>query len=287
MRTVTYAIFQVLLPVFAAVNLAPAQERQPDNSFWNKKTLSLIGVSSVSAVTLIDSYYMWWKDDRRPFTFLTPAPGQGWLNEPHSLGIDKIGHFYTSLFLYHTKKNILTWGGYDRETASWISLGLTSGLALLIEIGDGFTRYGFDYQDLVFNIGGAGYGMLQDRYTILESFIVKWSYVPTDAFTFPPHFTDHYDGHIYWLAFDINNLADIEGNIFPSFLLPAIGFSVADKGTRREYIIGLDIRLDGIFPKGDANWGLLRTTLGMIHLPAPGMKSANGKHPEYRLFLLN
>ncbi|MFH2003989.1 MAG: DUF2279 domain-containing protein [Bacteroidota bacterium] len=253
-------------------------------SLISKKSLALVGVSSIFLTTLVDSYFMWW-ENHNEFKFLSHSKSENWLNNS-SLGIDKVGHFYTSYFFYHTNKNILKWAGYSDKTAFWISTSLTSGLALLIEVGDGFSQYSFDYQDLVFNMAGLGYGILQDQMPFFQNFNFKWSFIPTDKLKFPPRFTEHYDSHIYLLSIDLHNLLGEKYKKFwPEFICPAVGFSTANNTTRREYIIGLDFNF--LFDKKDENWKLADNIIQLIHFPAPGIKYTQKKKPKSHLFLLN
>ncbi len=278
-------IFSLLL-----MNIGIAQDTGIDSSssFFSKRHISVAAVATVPVITLADSYYMWWKDDYRKFSFLNHSQLGDWLDEPGSLGIDKIGHLYTSFFFYQTNKNILLWGGHSRETSILTSASISAGLALLIEVGDGFSQYGFDYQDLVFNFAGLGFGVLQDYHSTLQKYQIKWSYIPSDALTFPPKFTEHYDGHIYWLAIDITGFAQHPTyQAITGIVQPALGFSVGGLATRRECVIGLDWKIDSFF--GDENdlSGLLGKTLRMIHLPAPGVKFSTGQKPEWRILLFN
>ena len=258
---------------------------QSNTSFFNKKNMSLVGLSGIYAVSIVHSYYMWWHNNSRQFHFFNEW---GWLNEPGALGLDRVGHFYTSYFFYHTQKNLLEWGGHSKEFSRWFSAGLAAGFAVIIEVGDGFSTYGFDHKDLLFNLGGVGYGILQDYFPVLQNFKFKWSYVPPGGYKFPPKFTEHYDGHIYWLTIDIHNLfKDSFGKYFPKFVQPAIGFSLADNGSRREFVVGLDWNFNFLFENTNEDWNFLGKTLDLYHFPAPGIKYSPSRKPEYRLLLMN
>ncbi len=280
-----------ILLLILAINITAQDslKTETSGSFFNKKNLSLITLSSVFALSLVDSYYMWWKDSSKPFHFNNPPDSYGWFSEPTSYGIDRVGHFYTSYFFYHTQKNILLWGGHDKMFSTWFSAALTGGLAVLIEVGDGFSEYGFDQKDLLFNLGGVSYGVLQDFVPFLQNFNFKWSFFPSDGLKFPPKFTQHYDAHIYWLTADIHNIfKETIGDYWPKFIQPAIGFSVVENGMRREFVVGLDFNFNFLFEGADENWQLLGKTLSMIHLvPAPGIKYSPTKKPEYKLLLFN
>lgn len=258
------------------------------DSFFSRKNLSVAFLAGASASTLVSGYYMWWRDGQRQFSFYSPKSGEGWLNDPYSKGIDKIGHFYTSYFFYNFSKNLLMWGGYSERDSQLASAFTSFGIGLLIEIGDGFSRFGFDYQDLIFNTLGLGYGFLRDVLPLLQNFNFKWSYIPTHDFHFPPNLTSTYEAHIYWLTMDINNLLSGSiGNIWPVFLQPAIGFSVSQDYQRREYLFGLDFNLNKIFSTNNHDWMLIINTTNMLHYPAPGIKFSSGRKPDFRFFIFN
>jgi hypothetical protein len=277
-----------LFTLLIASSLIKAQEEliiKPDTTtFFTKKNISIITLSAVLAGSLYGAYVVWWKDDFGPFRFYSGD----WLNDTGLNGIDKVGHFYTSYLFYHLQKDLLLWGGHSEEFAFWTSTALTSFFALIVEVGDAFTPYGFDYQDLTFNIGGLGYGILQDNVDFFKNFDFKWSYFPKHKFSFPPKLSEDYDGHIYWLSIDIHNLLKSSvGRIWPEFLRPAIGFSVEDNGNRREFILGFDFNLYALFGSKDENWNLLVKSADHFHIPAPGIKFPYGRKPDYRGIVLN
>ncbi len=283
----TITLFFLVKPRWVFAQSSPVKQ-ESSSSLFSRKNLSIITLSGVYATTLIAGYSMWWRDGNRSFNFYNPSEGDGWLNDHETKGIDKIGHFYTSYLFYRLSKDLLEWGGYSetnsKETAALLSLGL----GIIIEVGDGFSRYGFDYQDLTFNTLGLGYGYLQDLFPLLQNFNFKWSYIPTHNFHFPPNLTSTYEAHIYWLTADIHNLLpnSIE-NIWPEFLQVGLGYSISDDYKNREFILGFDFNLDKIFSSENKDWQLLINTANMIHFPAPGIKFINSNKPDYRLFILN
>jgi hypothetical protein len=232
--------------------------------------------------SLVDSYYAWWKDSSRPFTFRS----EGWFGGGHA-GIDKLGHLFTSFFYFHTVRNLLLWGGHHPSTATWWSVGLTAFFAVSIEVGDGVSEYAFDYQDLVFNAAGLGCGLLQTEIPALRNFTLKWSFVPESGYRFPPRFTQDYDGHIYWLAVNVNALLPDELEPYwPDLLQVAGGYSVAEGGARSEYAVGFDLRLS-IFDPPSPEAKLLIRTVDYFHVPMPGVKFSPGAPPDYEFLLLN
>lgn len=255
---------------------------KPD--FTGRKVIATGAIGGLLVTSLIWSYDTWWRDAGRPFHFQS----ENWLNGPF-LGLDKVGHFYTSYFYFHTFRNIMLWGGYEASRSDFWATVAAAFFALAIEVGDGITpQYGFDYQDIVFNFGGIGYGLLQNRVPFLKHFNFKWSYVPNEGYKFPVRFTDNYDAHMYWLTCDIDKLLPpaIEP-YWPDFLQIAIGMGVDERSTRREFAVGFDLNIESLFSTENEDWLLVEKTVNMFHVPLPAIKFTEGKEPRYYLFQKN
>jgi hypothetical protein len=253
--------------------------------FTGKKIVATTMVGAWLATSLVWSYDAWWKGTSSPFTFTSENT---WLNSS-TLGIDKIGHFYTSYFYFNTFRSILLWGGYEQPTAEWWAAGVATFFALSVEIGDGFAAaYGFDYQDLTFNLLGVGYGWLQHHVPALDPFGFKWSFVPASGYRFPVRFTDDYDAHTYWLTCDVDKLLpeSIEP-YWPDFIQIAVGYGVDDRVTKREFVIGFDLNLLELFKPRQEDLLLITRTVDLFHLPAPAIKFTEEKEPRYYLFHRN
>jgi hypothetical protein len=250
---------------------------------WSARRIAATSVvGGMVAGSLVSSYFDWWKGSGQSFHFVH----EGFLHD-YSLGIDKIGHAYTSCFYFRTFRDILLWGGYPEEQAFWWAACTTGLFAVSIEIGDAFSPYGFSWEDLAGNMMGLGYGMLQARIPLLENISFKWSYIPTDGWRWPPHFTDHYDSHTYWLAFNMHRLLPENwGNVWPEFVQLAVGYSVDAHLTRREIALGLDFNLEAI-SVGSSDIGLLQRIANNIHFPAPAVKFTEHREPQWYLFHLH
>lgn len=247
-----------------------------------RKVLATSTVAGFLGFSLIWSYDSWWKNAKTSFYF----EDEGWWTGEHH-GVDKAGHLYTSYFYFHTIRDLMLWGGYKPSTAFWVGAGTSAFFALAVEIGDGLGGVGFDYQDLTFNTAGLAFGMLQTKYPYLKNFSLKWSYFPPEGFEFPPRFTKHYDGHTYWLAFNLHNLLpEPAQKYWPEFLQPAIGYGVDDNMTKRELVIGLDFNL-GFFSAPNEDVLLAQRIVDRFHIPAPAVKFTEDKKPRYYLFHTN
>jgi hypothetical protein len=275
----------ILVTLIFSISIAHAQDSlsvtdgfQVKPEFTGRKIAATSAIGGMLVMSLIWSYDTWWRDAGRPFHFKT----ENWL-DGYFRGIDKVGHFYTSYFYFNTFRNLMLWGGYEHATANWWAAGATA------FFGDGVTKdYGFDYQDVLFNFSGLGYGLLQTKVPFLRNFNFKWTYAPNEGYRFPVRFTDNYDAHTYWLTCDVNNLlpSSLEP-YWPDWLNLAVGMGVDDKWTKREFVIGFDISIVSIFQPTNEDWLLAQKTLDLFHYPAPAMKFTEDKAPRYYFFHRN
>jgi hypothetical protein len=250
-----------------------------------KKTLATAMIGTLVTGTLIDSYFTWWATAEKPFSFLG-HDGENWLSGAHN-GIDKPGHLFGAYCMFKLVHNTLLWGGFDRSTAFWWATGLGLWNGLEIEIGDAFTPYGFDYQDLVFDFAGVGYAMLQSQVPFLQDFNLKFSYWSKKGFTSPANFTTDYDALTIWMTVNVHNLLPTSlDKYWPEFLRLAVGYGVDDNATRREMAIGLDLSLESLFSPSNEDWRLAARLGDVVHLPAPTIKFTQGKAPRTYLFNL-
>jgi hypothetical protein len=274
-----------IIPVVILILITPvkAQEQvlQEDIPIFNR-VISVSAVTGLYLGTLYDSYRIWWMDDQRPFTFMEGP----WFDSKSDQGMDKLGHFFTSYLFYKVQKNIFLWGGFSPVKSKMLSASLTTLMALIIEVGDGFSRYGFDYKDFVFNSGGLAYGMLQDEIPFFQNINFKWSYYPTHGFAFPPKFSDHYEGHIYWVTFNVPGLFNLPDNTWLDYIQPAVGYSISTS-LKREYMVGLDLNLLPFFRSDKPIIHYTGDILNLFHLPSPGIRYNEEEKPVYKLLLLN
>jgi hypothetical protein len=232
--------------------------------------------------SLVMSYNDWWKGSSTPFHFVQ----EGFLRD-YSSGIDKFGHAYTSYLYFHTIRDLLAWGGYSSSQAFWLGATGAFTFGVLVEIGDGYSPFGFSWEDEAANLIGLGFGMLQVNSPILENFQFKWSYYPRGGLKWPPHFTDHYDWHTYWLAFNFHRLLPGSvGDWWPEWLQPAVGYGVDRGWTRREIVFGLDLNL-GAFSTDNRELDLLKRISTRLHFPGPAVKFTGGESTKSYLLHFN
>ena len=110
---------------------------------------------------------------------------EGWFGrDTKYLGIDKLGHFYTTFALSHYFANLYEGFGYEKNRA--IKQGAISSLLFntVMEVGDSFSDYGFSYEDFTVNILGSyiGYYLLMHP-EINKKVDIRIEYNPSDKIT--------------------------------------------------------------------------------------------------------
>jgi hypothetical protein len=81
---------------------------------------------------------------------------EGWFGaNTHFGGADKASHFVSYYILSKEFAKLFVVIGHKPENARWLAAGVATLTGLVNEFGDGFNQYGFSYQDLVMDLGGA------------------------------------------------------------------------------------------------------------------------------------
>ena len=268
------------LPQTATTDSVQTDTLRADHGFWSRYNIARLGAFALVGGTLVYSAGVWWVHDTRPFHFWN----EEWWGDAN--GVDKIGHMYTSYFMFRALHELFLWGGHEPDASFWWATGVSAFHGLAIEIGDGFSDYGFDYRDVASNYGGLAYAMLQAKVPFFQNFEIKWSlYYPTTHHSFKVNAL--YDYHIYWMSVRVHELLPKSMKPYwPGFLQIAFGLGTKDNTARRTYVVSLDYNLEKIPIEGkDIN--LVKRLLNMFHLPAPGVKFSKGYPPEFQLLLLN
>jgi hypothetical protein len=151
---------------------------------------------------------------------------EGWFDrETTEGGADKLGHLYTAYLFSH-----LFAGQYERwdfskdEAIRWGALS-SLGVTGLIEVGDAFSdRYGFSYQDMLFNTLGVAAGYLLWSYPELSRKIdLRVEYNPFLSGGWEWDITTDYNRLSYLIAFKAEGFDFIE-NPYLKYLELHVGF---------------------------------------------------------------
>jgi hypothetical protein len=290
--------FVVIFMVFHFCSAAQEHETPAaDNGIFGikKNTLVTYSLLGYTAASLYTEYQWWWKGNYHPFRY----ENDGFLHN-YSLGVDKIGHFYTSYLYFNAVFEVMQWGDFDDRTMLLTAIAMPLSHALSIEIGDGFSTYAFSGVDLAANILGIGYGVLQQQVPFFRNFSVKWSYYPSGIIPLDRAFrlTDDYDGHIYWLSWNIyGTLPERLQQYWIPYLNIAVGYGGKNISGRpawvgtpisspgipeRKFAVSLDYHLRAV-DLGNGFAATLRNIVDLFHFPAPGVtfdgKSRMTIHP--------
>lgn len=305
----TYLLFILLLGMLvrteANCDSIPWEQKTSlnDSIYKNKEQLSskqkwiIASLITQQTASLYLEYNWWWKNNYHPFVMRSDG---GFGN--YSLGLDKIGHFYTSYMYSNLLYELMKWGDFRESTSEWVSIVLPFAWALSIEIGDGFSSFEFSPQDLLANSLGIGYAVLQRKVHYLQYFNFKFSYFP-HAHYLNNNFngwslTSDYDGHIYWLTADINRLLPkYAKKYWPKYINLGLGYGINNFAAvihhggpnivvQREFMLGLDLNLNRIPIKNKTMKTIVKIA-DYIHLPMPGYKKTNQGKWEFNGLLLN
>lgn len=221
------------------------------------------------------------------------------------MGVDKMGHAYSSFQLSRLSAEALQWSGLPAAKAHLY--GSLSGFLLMapIELMDGFaTGYGASWGDLAANgLGSLLYGA--QHFWWQESRIKpKFSFHPTPfarerpsllGDSYATQLLKDYNGQTYWLSVDVKRFLPAQSR-YPGWLNLAIGFGTrgmvyAKPEQSREagyqptpqLYLSPDINLNH-FKSNKKLLRLLLFVLDGIHLPAPALEFNKNRirlHPVY------
>ncbi len=261
------------------------------SKFTNKQKIFIGALAAQQVASFYVQYNWWWKNDYHSFN----VEPDGFVNN-YSLGVDKIGHFYTSYVYFHLLNETMRWADFSTKSRLITSTTVPLMWAISIEIGDGFSGYGYSWEDLGANTLGIAYGLLQEKVPYMRNFKFKFSYYPSQYYI-DDHFknwvlTDDYHSEFFWLSFDIHNLLPKPAKRYwPAFLNMAIGYGI-DKNTpryatptRREFGISFDWNISSIKTKKKGAY-LIKEMADYIHYPAPGVTKVQGEPASFKVILL-
>ncbi len=271
---------------------AYAFAENPDSAQVNKKRLTIVAVGGAAAYagSLAVLNNAWYKDQGKS-SFHFYNDNAQW-NQ-----MDKAGHFYTAYQLSSIGKQLFMWTNMSEKKSSIWGAILSQALMTPIEILDGHAvEYGFSWGDIAANLLGAGFflsqEMVSDKQKIKPKFSVhrtEYAKMRPEAFGTDLHnqLLKDYNGHTYWLSFDLHGLTG-ESKSIPKFLNLALGYgaeqmvygsenenNVNGFYSHRQYYIGIDIDLSYIRTKSKFINALLFVA-DMIKLPAPALEFNNG-----------
>ena len=289
---VLFLFVMLLLTEHLSAQMLASQPAERDTMFLGirRKTFLNYAIPVYAASVFYIQFQWWWEGNTHPFHIYE----EGVWND-YSLGVDKVGHFFTSYAYFLSLYDMMRWGGHDEITSLWTGMGLTMFHAVSSEIADGFSNFGFTPADLLFNVMGLGYALFQMNDPFLQNFNFKFSYWPSPNRPRNERWrlTNDYDGHIYWLSVNVHGLLpEAAKPYWPRFLNLAVGYGGKNISHKlenvtpyRKFAIGLDYNLT-IFPTGDDTWDTILKMLDHLRFPAPGVKKVEDSKTQFKPLLV-
>jgi hypothetical protein len=176
--------------------LKKAQLAERDRIMKKSIRWSVLAVVPVNMFTVSALVWDWGRTTKFRFG------NEGWFGRnTYAGGSDKMAHLYAHYLIMRVLYNVYDFTE-DGGPLKWaFSAGITGGIALGIEIGDGFCKNqnGFSYADLTMGFLGLGIAALLEQFPAVDSFVsLSVGYIPTKYFRKHPQrlmwLTDDYSG---------------------------------------------------------------------------------------------
>ncbi|MDZ7608112.1 MAG: DUF2279 domain-containing protein [Cyclobacteriaceae bacterium] len=258
-----------------------------DSSGIDKKRLGivLVGTGVAYGVSLAALSQAWYTNRGTSFHFFND--NSEW-NQ-----VDKAGHFYSAYQLSRVGNELFLWTNMsEKKSAIWGSV-MSQAFMVTIDIFDGFSdEYGFSWGDISANLLGSGLFLSQELLFKEQKIKVKYSFHFTEYAAMRPELLGStpmeeilkdYNGHTYWLSFDVYSIFN-KSPIIPKWLNLAVGYGAEGMvygheyennangyQSYRQFYLALDPDLSYIRTRSK----LLKSLLffaDMIHIPAPTLE---------------
>jgi len=248
-----------------------------------------VGLGTVWVGSMAGLSQVWYKNvQKSKFHFFNDS--KEWLQ------MDKMGHGYTSYWLYNRSYGLYRWAGLDRKRSLIIGGAFSLGFQSTLEIFDGFSsKWGFSWADMTANASGIILFGAQELIFKKQIITPKFSYFPSQYAQYRPavlgsNFAERllkdYNAQTYWFSINIASMMP-EHWRFPKWLNLAVGYSVNEKlvgddefyaiqtsagsktfSSYRQFLLSLDVDLSKIPVKKPWLKALL-STLNTLKIPFP------------------
>lgn len=221
----------------------------PPKLFDRKTTLMSAGLL---AVTPVLSYVAWWRNDSSSTFTWNP---EGWFGrDTYAGGADKASHVVFAWMAQDLLQRGYGALGKTPRQSRLLALGMANAMGILVEVGDGFSKYGFAWEDLVANAVGSAAGAAVDalgwRDTVGVRFGIVNAEIPPPCCRYGGYGTD-YSREIFTLDLKLAGFLPRVGVKKPGlarFFLATVSYNT--KGYRysdvdyRQRNLGLEIGLN-------------------------------------------
>lgn len=206
-------------------------EIRPWNLSETQKTVfTWAGGLMVPSIALAQGLINWgWGKGTKGFGIQS----EGWFNKnTYAGGADKTGHMMSHYAQKRFYSYLSSKIGYDKETANLHGVLAASLTGLMIEVGDGFSRYKFCPQDIISDAVGIAFAYFADKYPKFDEMVgLRWEYWPSQDWMdkrtkskldFP---SDH-SGQKFFLSFKAKGVPSLAENWYTKYLTLDLGFGV-------------------------------------------------------------
>ena len=261
-----------------------------------KRNILLISEAAAYTVALAGLNQLWYADyPKSSFHFIDD--NKEWLQ------MDKIGHVTTSYYSGVVGIKAYEWAEFSRKQSIWYG-GLTGTFFLtIIEILDGHSKeWGASSGDLIANTTGSLFAIAQALKWNEQRIQLKYSYFPTKFADKNPEqlggnhlerVIKDYNGHTYWMSFNLKSLMQIENENLPNWLSLSLGYGATGMETpfplpnssdrARKFLLSFDVDLSRIKTKSKTLNTILHA-FGFLKFPAPAIQYTNGSISFHRIY---
>jgi hypothetical protein len=183
---------------------SPDPEPAPgEKKGWTKEQ-KLIAVNAATTLAIAAYGFQFWDYGGNGFQVVD----EGWFGQDTSYGgADKLGHAYASYLSTLGLATLYENWGYERPKADLYGAISSMSAFTLIEVGDGFSKNGFSWEDIAADAAGVLYGYWRRRVPAVSRLVdFRVEYIPSETFANGDHsdIVTDYSGFKYVLALKLD-----------------------------------------------------------------------------------
>lgn len=240
------------LPAAPPRPLSPAESPPPPAPrFWDAKTTAITAGVILGAPVV--GYFTWWREDSRS-TF-TVANERWFQQDTYAGGADKASHIFWGYLGTQILQGAYRGVGKTPGQSRALAFGVVALTGALVELGDGWSKYGFAWEDIAANTIGSAVATGIDAWGLHDTVGLRFGYVKAlipDACCRYGGYGDDYSKEIYSADLKLEGFLPRVG-VRPGparFLLVSVtygskGYRYSDEPLRQRNIgieLGLNLR---------------------------------------------
>lgn len=184
---------------------SPSSPPPKPTPFWDAKTTAITAGVLVGVPIL--GYFTWWRvDGRSTFGFANERWFQG---DTYAGGADKASHIFFGYFGTQMLQSAYSSVGKTAAQSRALAFGVATLAGALIEVGDGYSKYGFAWEDIAANTIGSLVATGIDAWGLKDTVGLRFGYVKVlevDACCRYGGYGDDYSKEIYSLDLKLGGI---------------------------------------------------------------------------------